>query len=371
MAPTLMTTAGRCQAKSQPYGNLGAARPAGDGGERRHRALTDEGPADELPAMDATPVAPVDSATVIVLRRRRGGECEVLLVERHAQSRAFAGASVFPGGVLDPADAAPSVQSASRNVTPSAAAARLGEDVPPTAALAFWIAAVRELFEETGVLLAEAGGTSAAASTVAVRERMRQRRAALLSGALTFADLVAEEQLVIATDRLRYFCRWITPVAAPRRYDARFFVAELSDGQEPLHDERETIATVWISPADAIARAEAGTMVLAPPTLRTLEELRDLGTVDAILAAADRRRVTPILPKVTTIDGAPAILYPADSEYESIDASDASTRWRSASKDPAIYPRSTSPPDDPTSAPRDRVLLQNGVWRSVRTRGTR
>jgi 8-oxo-dGTP pyrophosphatase MutT (NUDIX family) len=302
------------------------------------------------------PAAPADSATVIVLRaapadgaRVARGACEVLLVERHAQSRAFAGASVFPGGLVDADDADPRLLAASPHVTPSQALLRLGESLREEAALTFWIAAVRELFEETGVLLADREDAPLDHAVTETRTWMHRQRLAILSGEVGFAEVIARERLVLRTEDLHYFSRWITPIVAPRRYDARFFVAELPRGQEPLHDERETIATIWITPDDAIARAEARTLTLAPPTLRTLQELRELGSVTAILEASRARTVTPILPRMTSIEGEPAILYPNDVEYDA--------------GGPGVATSGTAA----ASARFDRMVMRDGVWRSIRT----
>jgi 8-oxo-dGTP pyrophosphatase MutT (NUDIX family) len=290
--------------------------------------------------------APIDSATVIVVREAADA-FQVLLVERHANSRAFAGAHVFPGGVVDPEDAAAPLHDASPRLTPAAALRRLGEKTTPAAALAIWVAAIRELFEEAGLLLARVAGVPVAFDDVATRARFREHRAALLAGAMTFADLVAAERLELATDALHYFSRWITPVSVPRRYDARFFVARLPAGQEPLHDERETISTAWLSPGAALARARAGTMVLTPPTVRTLDDLDALGTSARVVAVADARVVTPILPKPVQVDGCMAVLYPGDADY---DAALPGASLVSAG-----------------AGRRNRVIMQDGSWLSIRS----
>lgn len=283
---------------------------------------------------------------MIVLREGSAG-CEVLFVQRHAASRAFGGAHVFPGGVVDAADAAPALQAASPRLSGDAAAARLREPVAGGNALAFWIAAIRELFEEAGILLADVDGRPLAFADPAVRARYRDERAALLAGTLAFPDLVARAGLALATDRLAYWSRWITPVTVPRRYDARFFVARLPEGQEPLHDERETIATAWHGPEAALAEARAGRMVLTPPTMRTLEDLAMLGTTERIFAAAATRTVAAVLPKPVSIDGRMAILYPGDADY--------------ARAVPGAALVET--PD----GPHDRVVMDGGAWRSIRS----
>ncbi len=290
--------------------------------------------------------SPLDSATVIVMREA-AGTFEVLLVERHANSRAFAGAHVFPGGVVDPADATAPLHEASPRLTPAAAARRLGEETTPAAALAFWIAAIRELFEEAGLLLARVAGVPVTFDDAATRTRFRGHRAAILAGAMTFADVVATERLELATDALHYFSRWITPVISPRRYDARFFVTGVPTGQEPLHDDRETISIAWLSPRAALASARAGNVVLTPPTMRTLDDLDALGTPAHVITAADARTVTPILPKPVQVDGCMAVLYPGDAEY---DAALPGTRLVDAGV-----------------GRRNRAIMQDGGWRSVRT----
>lgn len=263
----------------------------------------------------AVPPTPVDSATVVVLREMAGSPLEVLLVQRHADSRAFGGAHVFPGGRVDPADAAAELAAAS-DLSAEAAAMRLGEDMAPAAALAYWIAAVRELFEEAGILLATVEGAPLDLGDAPTAERFREHRAALIDGRRGFAALVAGEGLRLAADHLEYFSRWITPVNAPRRYDARFFVTRLPPGQEALHDRRETTAAAWFTPAAALARARSGELLLTPPTVRTLEDLSDLGSWPRILAAARGREFPPVLPKVVEIAGRTTILYPGDVAYE-------------------------------------------------------
>jgi len=291
-----------------------------------------------------SPALPRDSATVVVLRDRADG-CDVLLVERHAASRAFAGAHVFPGGVVDPEDGAAPLHGASA-LGAAAAADRLRES-NPAAALTFWIAAIRELFEEAGLLLARRDGLLLRLDDPTTRGRFRDHRAALLAGSTTFAAIVAAERIELATDVLHYFSRWITPVNVPRRYDARFFVAVVPPGQEPLHDERETISTMWVAPRAALEQARAGRLILAPPTVRTLDDLAALGTPAEIIAEARRRTVTPILPKPVQVDGSMAVLYPGDAAYD------------------AAEPGATIV-DDPRGR-RNRAVMRDGGWQSLRT----
>jgi 8-oxo-dGTP pyrophosphatase MutT (NUDIX family) len=297
--------------------------------------------------MSAPPPRPADSATVALLRESAPNRLEVLLVGRHAESRAFAGAHVFPGGVVDADDRSPGLVAAVTPAMPPATAhAALGEDVEPTAAVAFWIATIRELFEEAGILLADADGAPIRFTDPATRERFAAHRRGLVDGVCSFEQIVAHERLVLRADALHYFSRWITPVQAPRRYDARFFVAAVPTDQTPLHDDRETTSAEWITPADALAAAAAGTIVLTPPTARTLEDLIELGGLAAVLANAARRRVTPILPKVVQIGDRMGVLYPGDVDY-------------AASESGAVLP-----PD--SAGPLNRVVMDDAGWRRFR-----
>ncbi len=294
-----------------------------------------------------SPPNPADSATVVLLREAAPNRVEVLLVARHAQSRAFAGAHVFPGGLLDDADRSDElVQAVAPRMSPDMAHALLGEDVEPTAALAFWIGTIRELFEEAGILLADADGAPVRFTDPATRDRFASHRRALLDGTLSFGALVTAEKLVLRADVLRYYSRWITPVQAPRRYDARFFFAPVPADQTPLHDDRETTSAEWMTPAEALARAAAGSLILTPPTARTLEDLIDLGGLTAILASTQGRRVTPILPKVVQIGDRMGVLYPGDVDYAATDSG------------------ATLPAE--TVGPLNRAIMDDAGWRRFR-----
>jgi glyoxylase-like metal-dependent hydrolase (beta-lactamase superfamily II)/8-oxo-dGTP pyrophosphatase MutT (NUDIX family) len=189
-----------------------------------------------------------------------------------------AGAHVFPGGRVDPGDADPALAARSV-VSAAAAAAALGGDLPPATALAAYLAALRELFEEAGVLLADTSATS---------ERIREARSALLAGQVTLAEVADTLDLSLRTDLLTPLSRWVTPASSPRRFDTRFFAAMLPDGIEPSFEGDEVAAHAWLRPADALAGMADGRLLLWLPTSSTLQQLEHVVAFDEI-----RERLAP------------------------------------------------------------------------------
>ena len=189
-------------------------------------------------------VEPRPAATVVLLRPGTAG-LEVLLTHRPATMAFAGGAHVFPGGRVDPSDSDPAL--AARSVlAASDAAVALGGDLDPAAALAAHVAALRELFEEAGVLLADTGASPA---------RIGEGRSALLRGEVTLPDLALELDLTLRTDRLVPLSRWVTPVVSPRRFDTRFFAALLPDGAEPSFEGGEVVGA-RLAPPDRRARGD-------------------------------------------------------------------------------------------------------------------
>jgi glyoxylase-like metal-dependent hydrolase (beta-lactamase superfamily II)/8-oxo-dGTP pyrophosphatase MutT (NUDIX family) len=229
-------------------------------------------------------VEPRPAATVVLIRPGPDG-LEVLLTHRPA-SMAFAGdMHVFPGGAVDPADADPRLVARSA-VTPGEALVRLGGDpagrLSPEHALALHVAAIRELFEEAGVLLADrlTGGPTDT-------DRLGAARAALLRGETTLAEVVESLDLRLRTDLLAPISHWTTPPIMPRRFDTRFFVAELPPDAEPTFTTDEVLADRWLTPAAALDAMAAGEIGLWPPTSATLQQLehvRSFGEVRERLA---------------------------------------------------------------------------------------
>jgi 8-oxo-dGTP pyrophosphatase MutT (NUDIX family) len=186
------------------------------------------------------------------------------MVLRNLKSDFVGGAYVFPGGAVDEADEAPDLLERCGGIDDATASRILGL---ASSGVAYFVACARELFEEAGLLLAVGDdGSTLDASDPALVTRLGEHRRALNDGEATLVDVLADERLVLDLSTLRYFAHWITPVGPPRRYDTRFFVAAAPPGQVPLHDDRELVAHTWVTPAEALARHEAGEMQLILPT---------------------------------------------------------------------------------------------------------
>jgi 8-oxo-dGTP pyrophosphatase MutT (NUDIX family) len=252
----------------------------------------------------AQPIVPLDSSTVIVVRDDHG-PLEVFMLERHIQSDFAGGAYVFPGGKLDASDADPALAGVVDGW--EALAARMDED--PDLARALAVCAIRETFEEAGVLLARHGdGRPVRLDDPAWIEK----RKAIANREIDATMLAKETGIRYAADLLRFWQRWITPVFAPKRYDTRFFVAVMPEGQTPLHDDVETTASTWVRPADAIARGRSGQLVIIFPTRKTLETLDGLETTASVFDAAVSRSVQPVLPRFVVEDGQGRVYLPGD-----------------------------------------------------------
>src|SRR5689334_1424710 len=270
-----------------------------------------------------TPAVPRDAATVILLRQGAsasagsgsgsGAGVEAFLLRRTAELEFAPGACVFPGGSVDERDADPGIGWV--GPAPEDFAAQL--DVPPERARALMCAAIRETFEESGVLLA---GSPAEGATGLVGDSaaLAADRHALLTGTTTLGEVLGRRGLVLRTDLLTPWARWITPEVSPRRFDTWFFAAALPAGQtataapEGHADPGESESGTWLRPGAALEAAQAGEITLLPPTAVTLRELAAHQDVDGILAR--RRTITPRLPRVTIENGKVRVSMPAPDE---------------------------------------------------------
>jgi 8-oxo-dGTP pyrophosphatase MutT (NUDIX family) len=268
------------------------------------------------------PVVARDAATIMLVRdtaSATGPALEVCMLRRHLNSDFVGGAFVFPGGKVDEADRTPDAEEACVGRSDAAASDMLGT---AGGGLAFWVAALRECFEEAGVLMAYPDGVGAGGALVDVSEPERRRRLAALrvelnAGTVGFLDACRSEGLRLAVDRVHYFSHWVTPEPAPKRYDTRFFVTALPPDQIPVHDDHETTATVWVQPAEALARAAAGEFDIIFPTIKNLEAIARFTTSTELLAAAAAvERVPTVLPRVVADERGFRILLPGDPGYD-------------------------------------------------------
>src|SRR5262245_37579760 len=199
------------------------------------------------------PVVPRPAATITIVRDLAEG-FEVLMMQRNLQSGFMAGAYVFPGGAVDDEDQDPALYALCAGMDDREASRKLGVERD---GLAYWVGAIRECFEEAGLLLCyDRSGKLLALDDPAPAARFAAHRDELNAGRLSFLEFCRMGELRLATDRLTYFSHWITPVGAPRRYDTRFFAAAAPNGQEPLHDAKELVDTVWVRPQDALQRSQ-------------------------------------------------------------------------------------------------------------------
>lgn len=248
-------------------------------------------------AGDRTPVEPRDAATVVLLRRGRSAAPEVYLLVRQRSMAFAAGAAVFPGGGVDPRDYDAQVGWA--GPAPAEWAALLG--VSEERARALVCAAVRETFEESGVLLA---GPSAEEIVADVSgEDWEADRAALESRELSLTAFLERRELVLRTDLLGVWAGWLTPEFEPRRYRTWFFVATLPEGQVTRDVSRESSSVTWLPLPEACARVDRGELTMLPPTYATCVELSQHASPEEALAAAAQRRVEMFMPTATEVDG--------------------------------------------------------------------
>jgi len=246
-------------------------------------------------------IVPRPAATVIVLRDGPDG-IETFMVRRDPRSKFAADAFVFPGGTVQSDDLLADELRDLVDLDPAEAHRRMterGGDPPPdpTLSLGLHLAAARELFEEAGILLigedADDRTTGAGARAVELASLDDDRRA-LQDGRLSFAALLAKHRFQLALNGLIYFSHWITPVGNPRRYDTRFFVGEMPEGQVATHCGLETVDGVWISPRAALARYEAGSMVLVSVTRDHLIRLSEFSTPAALVQFARVKRIRTV-----------------------------------------------------------------------------
>jgi len=259
---------------------------------------------------------PRPAATLILVRDASAG-MEVFMIRRTQSAVFMGGAHVFPGGGVDASDASAELAAHCEGMDDAAASRLLGVE---RGGLAYWIAALRECFEEAGLLLAhDADGRYADLNDARHHHVFAQWRESIRSGKATLADLCREHDLRLAAERLAYYSHWITQPGRPRRYDTRFFVAEAPSAQTASHDNSETVDHVWIRPAEALERHRRGEMHLVFPTIKTLESIADFETAAALMAFARSPRKMPAMaPRTADSREGKKLLVPGDFAYAEV-----------------------------------------------------
>jgi 8-oxo-dGTP pyrophosphatase MutT (NUDIX family) len=243
------------------------------------------------------------AATIMLLRDGPVG-IEVFMVVRHHAIAFAPGALVFPGGRVEEADHDLAVGDCPN------------PDGLDAEALAFRVAAIRETFEECGVLLARPWGSDALIDAATLKRLEDQHRAALNAGSIGFGAVLESEGLLPATDLLVHFAHWITPSQQPKRYDTHFFLAEAPPEHLAVHDGSETVDSIWITAAQALADTEAGRFKLVFATAKNLEKLGRSGTVQEAMETARKATVVTVQPKGTKLEGTKRLLrIPEEAGY--------------------------------------------------------
>ena len=257
---------------------------------------------------------PRASATVVLLRDAPQKGLEVFLLRRHTDSAVLGGAYVFPGGKLDEADSSELVLR-HLDQDPLNLHHSLAEpDIQTHMAAGLYVAAIREALEECGVLYARARNSDALAHDTVQRAQWQKR----LHAGETFANVLSSGDLLLDTQHLAPWSRWITPrmpSVTSKRFDTRFFGAVLPPNQTPIHDDVEAVDSIWLSPRDALLKYWDRGISMAPPQIMTLVNLLPYADCASVLRAALARKPSTVMPETFDADGLRHICYPGDPQH--------------------------------------------------------
>ena len=279
------------------------------------------------------------ASTVILLRE----PYKVFMVRRELNQNFLAGVCVFPGGKMDAQDRDEDLALLARGIDGTQAKVLLNEpDLDERTALGLFCAAIRELFEEAGILLAySSDGSLIDFTDQGTREKFNDYRRAIHEKELSLKDLARQENLTFAVDSLLPYSRWIAPGIVKKRFDTRFFLCRLPRGQKTDYDPVELMGYEWRTPEEILEQSFSGTIKLIPPTLKTIDELCSVQSIEHLYHYAQSRPIYPILPE-TYAEGDRIIMkLPHDPEYSIQDY-----------KQPPA-------PDNPS-----RIILKDGIWRT-------
>ena len=260
---------------------------------------------------------PLDSATVILTRQSTQGQFKVFLMRRHRDSDFMGGAFVFPGGRLDDADCDPDLVPHTRDFSGSEAKRRLrAPDLTEEQAFGLYFAALRETFEESGILLAyDSSGQIIDLAEGETAGRFAGYRLQIHDHSLSLRDLAEKEGITFAPDLLVPYSHWITPEIESKRFSTRFFLARQPPEQIPFHDTIEMTQSQWLTPSTALEQQKEGRILLMPPTLKTLEELDAFDSLDDLFQAVRTREIRTILPEAFKTDDGFGVRLPHDPAY--------------------------------------------------------
>jgi len=258
------------------------------------------------------------AATVLILAERP--DPHVLVLKRNARSVFVGDMWVYPGGAVDDHDASPAADELVAGRTDAECSVELGL---ASGGIAYWVAVLRETFEEAGVLIARDRRTGDLIDfrDTATGARFEQHRRVVNSTESAFVEIIGDEGLELDGAAVHYVGRWVTPVGPPRRYDTRFFVTEMPAGQVPLHDDDEAVHHEWVRASDALEASERDEMVMMTPTLSMLQRLATFSSVEQALASAagassDDDETVRIR---YNVNGHARIAYPTDDDYDDAD----------------------------------------------------
>jgi 8-oxo-dGTP pyrophosphatase MutT (NUDIX family) len=223
------------------------------------------------------------AATVVLLRSTEPEGFEVFMTRRPRGMEFLGGAYVFPGGGVRDEDCAEAILKRCHGLSRQEARSTLRTELSPELSLAYWVAGIRELFEEVGVLLcvAESGGP-VDANQDGLRDRWSRKRRQMIDGSLAFLGLLESEGLLCNAASLRYFSHWRTPEEFATRFDTRFYLAALPAGQQPLSTSEEVAESLWLTPDRALKLCEEGKLPMIFPTFSALRTLADFDSLDSL-----------------------------------------------------------------------------------------
>jgi len=263
---------------------------------------------------------PTDAATVMLLKPHQNAlekDIDILMVLRNRRSRFVPGYHVYPGGILDPEDFEPGIESFCRGITRKQASDILPDMSHPDKALGAWVAGIRETFEEVGMLIAlRKDGSPVRIQTEMEQKRFCSYRRALNKGEMKFSQMLEKEELILPLDRLHYFSHWITPESLPLRYDVRFFVTEAPEAQVVIHDGVELTEHLWLTPSRALEDYEKGKIGMVLPQIMTLVDVSRFRTVEEAISSAKKRRVHANLTKIRRINDEDVEVMPDGTVFE-------------------------------------------------------